>query len=130
VNLARRFHRDVAGQTNRSGDLLGTRTAWLVWGAPKLAVIAGLFLPGVRFWLWAPAFFIAGAACLYNARSCGRFHCRFTGPLFLVCSIMTGAVESGRLAMSPFWIPAAAAAGLVLSYAAERRFGKYGDCES
>jgi len=106
-------------------DLLGTPTGWIVWGIPKAMVIVGLFLPAHRAWLWIPAFTVAGAACLYNARGCGRLHCRFTGPLFLVCAIATGATETGRLSLNPLWIPAAALIGLLLSYGAEWKFGKY-----
>lgn len=111
---------------NCEKDLLGTRAAWALWGAPAAAVAAGLFLPQLRFWFWIPAFIAAGAACLYNARACGRLHCRFTGPLFLICAIASGAVMAGKIEMSPFWIPAAAAAGLALSYGAEALLGKYG----
>jgi len=35
------------------------------------------------------AFLIMGLACIANARRCGRVHCYFTGPLFLLSAVLS-----------------------------------------
>ena len=39
--------------------------------------------------VWPVAFMVMGVACVANARSCGRVHCFFTGPLFLLASLLS-----------------------------------------
>lgn len=66
-----------------AGDLTcGPAALWL-WRVPTLMIVVGAFWPAGRFWLWIPAFLVAGGACLVNARRCGRVHCYATGPLYL-----------------------------------------------
>jgi hypothetical protein len=75
--------------TNASADWVGsTRTKLLAWWLPHAALLAGL-LVGVpaRTVIWIVALAWMGVACLLNARRCGRTHCRFTGPYYLVMII-------------------------------------------
>ena len=46
--------------------------------------------------VWPLAFLVMGAACLANARRCGRVHCFFTGPLFLLAAVLS-ALHGWRL---------------------------------
>jgi hypothetical protein len=76
-------------------DLVRSRAAWLLWLAPAALVLVGVLSPSHRAALWVPAFGVMGAACLYNARRCGRLHCHITGPLFLGGAIATALDASG-----------------------------------
>ena len=75
----------------RQNDLLGSRWALLLWWGPwVLIVIGGLSaISGntTRTVLWTVGFAVAGAACLVNAHRCGRRHCFYTGPLYLLAAL-------------------------------------------
>ena len=85
-------------------DLAATRPGViLMWGVPIAAILS------TNFGLWAPQptlFIIAGAliwmgiGCLLNARRCGRVHCRFTGPWFLLAGLVPLMVGFGILDLS------------------------------
>jgi len=59
----------------------------LIWGPAAVLIIAGDHWASLRPWLWFAGFLVAGAACLANAARCGRRHCYFTGPLFLLAAV-------------------------------------------
>ncbi len=60
----------------------------LAWWIPQAAIFAGLVAPiNVRTAIWIIALSWMGVACVLNARRCGRTHCRFTGPYYLVMII-------------------------------------------
>lgn len=60
------------------------RTSLVGWWLPHAAIVAGLFAPvPVRATIWTIALVWMGAACILNARRCGRTHCRYTGPYYL-----------------------------------------------
>lgn len=62
----------------------------LAWGLPGVILIIGIFLdPSTRTLMWAGALVWKGVACLANATRCGRTHCYFTGPFFLLVALMT-----------------------------------------
>ena len=61
------------------------RTLLSVWGFPAVAMLAAAwFEPTLRAVVWTAMLIWMGGACLANARRCGRTHCRFTGPYFLL----------------------------------------------
>jgi len=67
-----------------------SRTYSLVWGLPGVILIVGIFLdPYTRAVMWTGALLWKGIACLANAARCGRTHCYFTGPFFLLMGLMT-----------------------------------------
>src|SRR5712691_4504900 len=71
-------------QTSRDW-LGGTRSSLLAWWIPHAAILAGLFAPTpIRGAIWTIALIWMGAACILNARRCGRTHCRYTGPYYLL----------------------------------------------
>ncbi len=63
----------------------GRRDFIIAWGLPIAALIAANWIdPPLKTLLWSGALLWMGIACLANARRCGRVHCRFTGPFFLL----------------------------------------------
>lgn len=67
-----------------------SRSYMLAWGFPGIILVTGIFLePFVRTVMWVGALVWKGVACLTNAARCGRTHCYFTGPYFLVLAIVT-----------------------------------------
>jgi len=75
-----------------SRDVMSSATRMLLlYGLPVLAIyLTGHF--GDRRTaaiVWPVAFLIMGVACVANARRCGRVHCYFTGPLFLLASALS-----------------------------------------
>ena len=74
------------GAVQSSRDWLRSpRTNLLAWWFPHAAIVAGLFVAvPVRTVIWSVALAWMGVACILNARRCGRTHCRYTGPYYLV----------------------------------------------
>jgi len=57
----------------------------IAWGIPSIILVAaGLLDPASRAIVWAGVLVWMGAGCLLNARRCGRTHCRYTGPYYLL----------------------------------------------
>ncbi len=66
-----------------------SRSFAIAWGLPIAALIAAVFVePPAKPLIWAAALVWMGAACLGNAARCGRMHCYFTGPFFLVMAVV------------------------------------------
>ena len=75
------------------GDL---RTLALVWGVPIGTMLVALLLePMLRAAVWAVMLTWMGGACIANARRCGRTHCYYTGPFFLLMTVTVLAHASG-----------------------------------
>ncbi len=76
-------------ETSNRKDLLQSWWATLfLWCGPWLLVIVGSFTGNlVHTALWTGGFTVAGAACIANARRCGRRHCFYTGPLYLLAAL-------------------------------------------
>lgn len=115
----------------RRRDLLGTPwKAALFWGMPWALVIVGRHTgDAARTGLWTAAFCGAGAACLANARRCGRRHCFYTGPLFLAAALASLLYGLGVLPLGGngwTWIGGVTLAGaLALCLGLDGIFGKY-----
>lgn len=58
---------------------------------------ATLLEPGLRALIWSAALIWMGGACIANARRCGRTHCRFTGPFYLLMAALVVAYAAGLL---------------------------------
>jgi hypothetical protein len=71
----------VAGTPRRVDWTQGVRGC-LTWGIPA----ALLIISPVEYLVivWPIVLTFLGMACLLNARRCGRIHCYFTGPFFLL----------------------------------------------
>ena len=69
-----------------------------LWGVPLLAMLcAALLEPVLRAFIWSAALIWMGGACIANARRCGRTHCRFTGPFYLLMAPIVVAYAAGLL---------------------------------
>jgi hypothetical protein len=73
-----------------------------VWGMPAAAMIAASFAePTLRGVIWTAMLVWMGVACVLNGRRCGRTHCRFTGPFFLVMAATVVGFTIGALPLGP-----------------------------
>ena len=67
-----------------------TRIYALAWGLPGVILVVGIFLdPLTRTVMWTGALLWKSVACVANAARCGRTHCYFTGPFFLLMAFVT-----------------------------------------
>lgn len=84
---------------------------------------------GWRTAVWAASSAVMGAACLMNAMRCGRMHCYFTGPFFLLIAALVLLYGTGLLPLGPNgWNIlglALLAGGLGLTYGPELIWGRY-----
>jgi len=75
---------------------------------------------------WFVGFAVMGIACLANARRCGRVHCWFTGPWFLLASVLTVLRYLEVISLSwPTILNAGMLGALVLFFVSENIWGKY-----
>lgn len=105
-------------------------TASLLWGIPHVVFIIGIFTnPNLRTILWSSALFFAGIACLINAYSCGRIHCYFTGPFYLLMAVLSLCYGIGIFQLGQFgwiWIGSIVVlGGPILTRVPEHIYGKY-----
>jgi hypothetical protein len=110
--------------------LRSTYTSVLAWWIPQAAILASLAAPvPVRTATWIIALSWTGAACILNARRCGRTHCRYTGPYYLAMSAPVGVLGSGLVSVGIYaWLVLAGVILLgskLLWWATERAWGKY-----
>src|SRR6185312_4494973 len=62
----------------------------LLWVVPIAILSASVSLGGLYPVIaWPLALGFMGAVCLVNARRCGRRHCLFTGPFFLLMAVIS-----------------------------------------
>ena len=114
-----------------SEDWVGNiRTYGLVWGSPIATMVLGLLVDvPARAAIWTVALAWMGAACILNARRCGRVHCRFTGPFYLAMIVPVIALGGGIVASSFYgWLALGFAIILgskVIWWATERKWGKF-----
>jgi len=70
-----------------------------------------------------------GAACLINASRCGRVHCRFTGPFFILSALTSLGYGLGLLPFGPSgwrWIGLGTIIGAIaLTWVPELFLGRY-----
>ena len=107
-------------------------TRWLLWGLPIASMILSLNLAGTG-WIvtitWTLALAVMGGACIANARGCGRTHCYFTGPFFLIMAVASLAYGLQLLPLGPRgWQYLAAVAligGGLLCFVPDWLWGRY-----
>jgi hypothetical protein len=75
-----------SGAAEPSRDwLASTSSSLLAWWIPHAAMLGGLFASTpVRAIIWTLALVWMGTACILNSKRCGRTHCRYTGPYYLI----------------------------------------------
>lgn len=116
--------------TDNKTDLLSSRWVVLLWWLPWALIIIGIFTGTLGHTvLWTVGFAAAGGACVANARRCGRRHCFYTGPWFLLAALASLLYGLGIL---PFgangwgWIIGVALVGcLIFCCVLEPWLGKY-----
>jgi hypothetical protein len=112
-------------------DLLRSRWALcLLWVGPWVLIIATRSTSNfIHTIIWTSAFAVGGVACLVNARRCGRLHCFYTGPLYLLAALTSLLYGLGVLPLGPHgwnWIVGVAALlSLLACCGLEPLFGKY-----
>src|SRR5204863_450641 len=66
------------------------------------AFALGFFVsPGLKTVLWTLSLGFMGTICLLNASRCGRIHCYFTGPFFILAAVTSLGYGSGLLPFGP-----------------------------
>ena len=117
--------------SERPNDWVGnTRSFIFAWGLPILAIFAGAIADAsLRTVTWTAALIWMGLACLLNARRCGRTHCRYTGPYYLLLTIPVALHGTQTLPLGGYgWWGLGVAiliGGKVIWWASERAWGKY-----
>jgi hypothetical protein len=102
----------------------------LAWWIPHAAILAGLFVltPG-RTIIWTSALIWMGTACILNARRCGRTHCRYTGPYYLLMIVPVLVLGLGIVAAGTYgWIVLGVvivAGSKLIWWATERAWGRF-----
>jgi hypothetical protein len=105
-------------------------SGFLLWCVPWVAFALGSGTPAwLKTILWPISLTVMGTACLLNAFRCGRVHCRFTGPFFIPCAIISLGYGLGLLSFGPSgwkWIGVGTIVGaLALCCISELFFGRY-----
>jgi hypothetical protein len=112
-------------------DLTGRRVARLaLWQLPAVVFLAGIVVSSTwRTIMWTAALSVVGGGWVANAPRCGRLHCYFTGPFYLLGAAVTLTYGLGLLPHGPagwLWIGLAVAAGsCILVYLPEQIWSKY-----
>ena len=68
------------------------RTLTLLWVLPVTTILTTGYLADAEWVItisWTLSLLVMGVACLANARGCGRIHCYFTGPFFLLMALVS-----------------------------------------
>jgi hypothetical protein len=114
-----------------SRDWLGSKaSSALAWWFPHAAILAALFAPTpLRVVIWTIALIWMGAACILNARQCGRTHCRYTGPYYLMMIAPVLVLGSGMVSTGMYgWIVLGViivGGSKLIWWATERAWGKF-----
>jgi hypothetical protein len=102
----------------------------LAWWIPQAAILAALAVPvPIRATIWTIALILMGAACILNARRCGRTHCRYTGPYYLAMIVPVLVLVSGIASANFYgWLALGIlilAGSKAIWWATERAWGKF-----
>jgi hypothetical protein len=103
-----------------SRDLVARPWARAIWCSLAFVAFIGVFTSELRPLLWATSFAGSGLLCLANVVLSGRFHCMYTGPIFLAGAGVTVLRASGIVSLSWAWIGGAVFVGVVGALAWER----------
>src|SRR5262249_30985424 len=127
--LAVQGERMSSGTVEPSRDwLASTSSSLLAWWLPRAAMLGGLFASiQIRVVIWTLALVWMGTACILNSRRCGRTHCRYTGPYYLIMIVPVLVFGSASLGIYQ-WIALGVlivAGSKLIWWATERAWGKF-----
>ncbi len=110
--------------------LRSPRASVLAWLIPVAALFSGLFASVLaRTVIWIIALIWMGTACILNAKRCGRTHCRYTGPYYLVMIAPVVLLGSGFVFVGTYgWLVLGCVilfGSTLLWWATERAWGKF-----
>jgi hypothetical protein len=127
---------DVSKSRSAERDFLcrGPKPFFL-WCVPWVVFVLGASAPlALKTVSWTTSLGFMGVACLVNASRCGRIHCFFTGPFFILCAVASLGYGLGILPFGPSgwkWVGAVTIVGaIVLTFAPELALGRYRRNES
>ena len=115
----------------RPNDWLGNvYTNLFAWWLPKGAIVAALFAAvPLRAAIWTVALLWMGGACILNAKRCGRVHCRYTGPYYLLMILPVPVLAFDLISASIYtWLALAlliVCGGWIIWWTTELRWGRY-----
>ena len=120
---------DGVNRTSRDW-LNNTRVNLFAWWLPQATILAALAAPPfIRATIWIAALIWMGSACILNARRCGRTHCRYTGPYYLVMVVPVLLLISGIVSADLYgWFALAVlilAGSKMIWWATERAWGTF-----
>lgn len=115
----------VSIASSHANDLICSGKAVFIWYVPIAALVVGASWVSARAWLWIPALLVMGIGCLANAAQCGRTHCYFTGPFYLLAAVYVAFAEFHLVPMNPTIFLGALLLLTLLAYLAEFPLGKY-----
>lgn len=109
-----------------------SQTMFLLWGVPPVIMLLAVCCADGG-WIvtltWTLSLIVMGSACLINARGCGRMHCYFTGPFFLLVAVASLLYCLHLLPLGPHgWLYLEAflvVGGGLLSFTPEWLWGRY-----
>jgi hypothetical protein len=119
------------GVVQSSRDWLSSpRASVLAWWIPKGVIVAALFIPPpARAGMFIMALTWMGIACILNSRRCGRTHCRYTGPYYLVMIAPVLGLASGVISADYYaWLSLVVlilGGSMIIWWATERAWGKF-----
>jgi hypothetical protein len=110
--------------------LSSPRTSASAWWIPKGVIVAALFIPPLpRTGVWIIALIWMGTACILNSRRCGRTHCRYTGPYYLLMIVSVLVFASGVISTDFYaWLSLAVlifGGSMIIWWVTERAWGKF-----
>jgi len=123
--------RNSLGLGGPQRDLLCNGTSgFLFWCLPWFTFALGWVVSPIwRTLLWTASLGVMGILCLLNASRCGRVHCYFTGPFFILGAVASLGYGLGFLPFGPSgwkWICAiAVVGGIALTCIPELILGRY-----
>ncbi len=111
-------------------DLARGARLLLIWCLPGMVLLVSALIGGrYRAIVWPALLTWMAAACLMNARRCGRLHCYLTGPYFLLLALASLLHGAGIVTLGEHgWLMlsiALAIGGPFLVYVPERALGHY-----
>ena len=101
-------------------DLVSRPWARATWCGLALVAVLGALISDARPVLWVVAFGASGIMCVANAVRSRRFHCMYTGPIYLAGAVATVLRAAGVLSLSWAWIGGGVLLGVSAALAWER----------